>query len=109
MQFPDIDECEENPRICLFGRCENLDGSYRCVCNDGYTHVKDGSFCTDVDECGETGMCDHGSCVNMDGSFKCVCHAGYTLSPNGKTCIGKFLRDILRFHDIELSSSKHFI
>ena len=84
----DIDECAENVRICLAGRCENLDGSYRCICDNGYTHIADGSFCTDKDECAETGMCDNGQCVNMDGSFKCVCQPGYTLSPSGKTCIG---------------------
>ena len=86
--FSDVDECRENARICLSGRCENLDGSYRCICDNGYTHATDGSFCTDQDECSETGMCDHGQCINMDGSFKCVCQPGYQLSPNGKTCIG---------------------
>lgn len=65
------------------------------MCDDGYTHVTDGSFCTDVDECSETGMCDHGSCVNIDGSFKCICEPGYTLSPSGKTCIGKYRKSDL--------------
>ena len=43
--FSDIDECTENGRVCLNGRCENLDGSFRCVCNPGYRLSSDGAFC----------------------------------------------------------------
>ena len=48
------------------GRCENIPGSYRCVCQDGYTPSLDGTFCVDLDECAETGMCGNGKCVNID-------------------------------------------
>lgn len=36
--FLDKDECMTDNNICGFGRCENLPGSYRCVCNRGYTY-----------------------------------------------------------------------
>ena len=42
---PDIDECNENGRICLNGQCINKPGSYRCVCNRGYQLSPDGAFC----------------------------------------------------------------
>ena len=84
----DLDECAENPRICLNGRCENIPGSFECVCEEGFSSSAVGPFCVDMDECGQTGMCDNGKCINMDGSFKCVCDSGYKLSSDGKTCIG---------------------
>ena len=84
----DLDECAENPRICLNGRCENVAGSFECVCEEGFSSSAVGPFCVDMDECGQNGMCDNGKCINMDGSFKCVCDSGYKLSSDGKTCIG---------------------
>lgn len=87
--YLDLDECAENPRICLNGRCENIPGSFECVCEEGFSSSAVGPFCVDMDECGQTGMCDNGKCINMDGSFKCVCDSGYKLSSDGKTCIGK--------------------
>jgi len=110
----DQDECYENPRICLSGRCENTPGSYKCTCLNGFTPSVDQTFCVDVwvhmimicsffslqlkwqllvslwqkDECADTGMCENGRCLNMDGSFKCVCNPGYKLGPTGKHCIG---------------------
>ena len=83
-----LDECAENPRICLNGRCENVPGSFECVCEEGFSSSAVGPFCVDMDECGQNGMCDNGKCINMDGSFKCVCDSGYKLSSDGKTCIG---------------------
>lgn len=91
-----MDECSENPRICLNGRCENTPGSFECVCANGFTGSAVGPFCVDMDECAETGMCSNGKCINMDGSFKCVCDSGYKLSPDGKNCIG-ILNILIRF------------
>lgn len=36
--FLDKDECMTDNNICGFGTCENLAGSYRCVCNRGYKY-----------------------------------------------------------------------
>lgn len=85
----DVDECFENPRICLNGACENTPGSYECVCLPGFTTSADGTFCIDTDECADTGMCSNGKCINVDGSFTCVCDSGFRLSPDRKRCIGK--------------------
>ena len=41
----DIDECTENGRVCLNGRCVNTDGGFRCICNPGYRLSPDGAFC----------------------------------------------------------------
>ena len=82
----DVDECLENPLICLRGQCQNTLGSYVCVCEAGYVHSADGGFCRDLNECSQRGMCDNGKCVNIEGSFKCICDPGYQLAPNGKTC-----------------------
>lgn len=106
MFLPDIDECYENPRICLNGRCENTPGSYTCACLPGFVESSDRTFCSDMDECSTTGsvcifvfhkqvlllkyllgMCDHGKCINMEGSFRCVCDSGYRLGSDGRHCI----------------------
>lgn len=84
----DINECVENPRICLNGRCENTPGSYHCVCQSGFTPSRDDTFCVDMDECSTSGMCENGKCVNMEGSFKCVCDSGFRIGPDLSHCIG---------------------
>jgi len=89
--LPDVDECYENPKICLNGKCRNTPGSYLCECQSGYTVSPDGTFCTDVNECEQKpGLCRNGKCANTDGSFKCLCDSGYRLSPDRQNCIGIF-------------------
>lgn len=76
----DVNECEfanssdslHRNDPCLH-RCDNLPGSYRCYCKDGY-HLK-GDRCADIDECG-TRLCDHG-CENTEGGYRCFCFQGY--------------------------------
>lgn len=42
----DVDECA-NGTICgSHGFCENMDGSYRCLCYQGYQDAQDGQGCT---------------------------------------------------------------
>lgn len=87
--LPDIDECYENPKICLNGKCRNTPGSYICECQPGYTVSPDGTFCTDINECEKKpGLCRNGKCANTDGSYKCFCDSGYRLSPDRQNCIG---------------------
>lgn len=33
---PDVNECIILPGICAPGTCQNLDGSFRCICPPGY-------------------------------------------------------------------------
>lgn len=41
----DVNECEENPRICNGGQCNNTIGSFLCTCSDGLLKGDDGSSC----------------------------------------------------------------
>lgn len=43
--FLDINECALDPDICQNGICENLLGSYRCICNIGYESDTSGKNC----------------------------------------------------------------
>ncbi|KAM9367978.1 sushi domain-containing protein 1 [Phaethornis superciliosus] len=90
----DKDECQIGAsKICgNFTLCHNTHGSFYCVCLDGYrasnnnkTFIpNDGTNCTDIDECEESGLCGHNArCVNTEGSYKCYCNDGYKLE-NGE-------------------------
>ncbi|XP_070560161.1 semaphorin-5A-like [Ptychodera flava] len=83
----DMNECENGQAQCLpEAVCENTEGSYECICPDGYQG--DGEKeCTDMDEC-ELNIhnCDtYASCMNTEGSYKCDCQEGYF--GNGFDCI----------------------
>lgn len=41
----DIDECQMFP-LCKHGRCENMPGMFRCICDDGFQLDKQGTNCT---------------------------------------------------------------
>ncbi|XP_042643915.1 sushi domain-containing protein 1 isoform X5 [Tyto alba] len=90
----DKDECQIGAsKICgNHTLCHNTHGSFYCVCLDGYrasnnnkTFIpNDGTNCTDIDECQESGLCGHNArCVNTEGSYKCYCNDGYKLE-NGE-------------------------
>ncbi|KAM4753447.1 sushi domain-containing protein 1 isoform 3-T5 [Cyanocitta cristata] len=90
----DKDECQIGAsKICgNHTLCHNTHGSFYCVCLDGYrasnnnkTFIpNDGTNCTDIDECEESGLCGHNArCVNTEGSYTCYCNDGYKLE-NGE-------------------------
>ena len=84
--------------------CANIDGSYTCSCQPGYTgdglncrgtyvlccHTQQAKVvnCFFVDECTDsTSVCNGADgCENMGGSYVCLCGAG--LSWNGTFCEG---------------------
>ncbi|XP_042587887.1 fibrillin-2-like [Cyprinus carpio] len=83
----DINECALDPDICSNGVCENLRGSFRCVCNSGYESDQTGRKCLDVDECVVNRLlCDNGLCRNVPGSYSCTCPAGFTFRHHTETC-----------------------
>lgn len=41
----DIDECAINSGLCQPGICINLQGSYKCICRDGFEQSLDGKLC----------------------------------------------------------------
>ncbi|KAI6647607.1 hypothetical protein LOD99_8681 [Oopsacas minuta] len=72
----DVDECVE--AICVY-TCENTEGSYRCMCEEGYKLATNGYDCDDVNECQIwNGGCQFG-CRNTIGSFECYCEYGHKL------------------------------
>ncbi|XP_023800088.1 sushi domain-containing protein 1-like [Cyanistes caeruleus] len=86
----DKDECQIGAsKICgNHTLCHNTHGSFYCVCLDGYrasnnnkTFIpNDGTNCTDIDECEESGLCGQNArCVNTEGSYMCYCNDGYKL------------------------------
>ncbi|NXL64443.1 SUSD1 protein, partial [Chordeiles acutipennis] len=90
----DKDECQIGAsKICgNHTLCHNTHGSFYCVCLEGYrasnnnkTFIpNDGTNCTDIDECEESGLCGRNArCVNTEGSYKCYCNDGYKLE-NGE-------------------------
>ncbi|XP_062816685.1 fibrillin-2 isoform X2 [Anolis carolinensis] len=83
----DINECALNPDICPNGVCENLRGSYRCICNLGYESDPSGKDCVDVDECAVNRLlCDNGLCRNTPGSYSCSCPKGFVFRTETDTC-----------------------
>ncbi|XP_071501953.1 fibrillin-1-like [Diadema antillarum] len=83
----DINECRDNT-ICNYGTCENLDGTFRCICPNGYQISANQRYCEDVDECRTNpNVCQHGTCMNLIGSHTCECYTGYKLSIDGRYCI----------------------
>lgn len=72
--------------MCDHGKCINMEGSFRCVCDSGYRLGPDGRHCIDIDEC-VNNPCQYGTCFNTPGSFRCECHAGFSLGPEGRSCL----------------------
>ena len=62
LSFLDIDECVSNPALCLNGECQNLLGSYRCICPEGFDLDQRSSvvICSGKYRCEE----------NMDGRYR---------------------------------------
>ncbi|XP_029108624.1 fibrillin-2 isoform X1 [Scleropages formosus] len=83
----DINECALDPDICSNGACENLRGTYMCICNTGYEADPTGKNCVDIDECVVNRLlCDNGLCRNIPGSYICTCPKGYTFRHDSETC-----------------------
>lgn len=75
--------------LCVFGKCENIFGMFRCHCDDGYKQDGTGGNCTDIDECESPQSCLYGKCFNVEGAFKCLCPKNFELVQDGNACIGK--------------------
>lgn len=74
-------------------QCFNLDGSYRCECQNGYEKIdpqSPQSKCRDVDECSlQQQVCGQNSkCFNTEGSFKCNCNDGFILIDQEQPSLG---------------------
>lgn len=47
--FLDIDECTEDPRLCLGGSCQNLAGTFSCDCPKGFSLNTQSRICEGKD------------------------------------------------------------
>uniref|UniRef100_A0A4W6C030 Fibrillin-1 n=1 Tax=Lates calcarifer TaxID=8187 RepID=A0A4W6C030_LATCA len=43
----DIDECSQSPELCTFGTCSNTEGSFTCLCPEGFQVSASGLRCLD--------------------------------------------------------------
>lgn len=82
----DINECLwRNP--CTYGACQDTEGSFICVCSNGYRLGSTGTTCDDINECDDsTSGCDQ-ICDNHAGSYTCDCYAGHQWDNLRKRCI----------------------
>ncbi|XP_053387245.1 fibrillin-1-like [Mercenaria mercenaria] len=81
----DINECETETVCPDNSICKNSNGSFECICKDGF-NVTDLGECKDIDECIEnTDACSQ-NCTNTIGSFECSCEVGYFLEDDNVTC-----------------------
>ncbi|XP_076791003.1 sushi domain-containing protein 1 isoform X2 [Arvicanthis niloticus] len=89
----DKDECQFGATVICGDHtsCHNTPGGFYCICHAGYRATNnnrtfipnDGTFCADIDECEDFGLCRHGGrCINTPGSFECYCMEGY-VAKNG--------------------------
>ncbi|KAH9487811.1 hypothetical protein Btru_068323 [Bulinus truncatus] len=79
----DVNECIENPTICRKDQiCVNSEGSYSCICVNGYEEAN--GTCTNINECENATLnsCEQ-KCGDTNGSYVCSCEDGYT--KNGST------------------------
>ncbi|XP_067637731.1 protein crumbs isoform X2 [Eurosta solidaginis] len=80
----DIDECTLGIEYCGgLGRCINLPGSFKCICQDAFCGV----YCNFTDPCksGQSPCMNSGICVESCGDeadYTCNCTLGY----EGKNC-----------------------
>ncbi|XP_008331518.1 latent-transforming growth factor beta-binding protein 3 isoform X3 [Cynoglossus semilaevis] len=86
----DDNECVSEPCGHGKGQCINNEGSYKCLCSQGYKHmVQHGRLkCVDVNECSKQDICGvGGKCINLSGSHTCECHPGFrSKSPRNPVC-----------------------
>lgn len=84
------DDCQNSCRtdenqVCSPSKVTN--GTFACLCEPGFSQIREGSRCNDDDECSagthdcadKTGLCD-----NIPGSFRCECLPGFL--GGGRSC-----------------------
>lgn len=75
--------------MCGNGKCDNTNGDFRCICDEGYEESKMMKVCVDINECARNGYCTGGTCLNTEGSYECVCPQGRSLNEEKTACVGE--------------------
>ncbi|XP_049327868.1 low-density lipoprotein receptor-related protein 1 isoform X3 [Astyanax mexicanus] len=73
-----LNECNQDRSVCGDGdeaHCVVNGTDSFCSCKPGFYRTTQ-QICTDVNECGEFGICSH-ICNNTKGSYKCSCHRNF--------------------------------
>ncbi|KAM7358330.1 uncharacterized protein ACRADG_003345 isoform 2-T3 [Cochliomyia hominivorax] len=82
----DIDECVEQEGVCGSLTCNNLAGSFNCLCYDGSEPNAEG-LCSDmITEACNNHPCSH-ECLPEGESFRCACPGNMTLDHTGINCV----------------------
>ena len=73
----DVDECSvgDVPPCKNGATCNNLYGSYLCLCVNGFTDVDCG---TNIDDCADHSCYNGGTCRDQVGYYTCDCPPGKT-------------------------------
>ncbi|XP_072453332.1 fibrillin-2-like isoform X3 [Notamacropus eugenii] len=77
----DVNECLENPGICLNGQCINTHGLFGCECPVDYNLDYSPIHCVDTHECSVESPCGNGTYINVMESFECNCSDGFEPGP----------------------------
>ena len=100
----DEDECDQEMK-CEHS-CMNTQGSFHCMCNEGYQLASNQVNCSDVNECQKwNGGCEYG-CGNTIGSYRCYCDSGHILK-NETHCDGKIECDLIEINHIDKQESSY--
>lgn len=74
--------------------CQNLIGSFECLCQAGYVLTDDNINCIDIDECSapilnhcNVDFIQGMTCLNQPGSYTCTCISGYIHDPVENSCL----------------------
>ena len=93
----DINECLIGNNTCDPNQnCQNLIGSYSCVCKTGFQLDPFNNKCVDINECLANPCGQNQNCINTDGSFTCVCRIYYVLS-NGNCVFQERTTRLIQF------------
>lgn len=82
-----VDECANPEMNQCEHKCVNTLIGFHCECNPGYSLMKDGKACEDIDECkSQNGNCSQ-HCINAPGRHFCKCDERYyEREPDERSC-----------------------
>ncbi|XP_062578222.1 mucin-like protein [Saccostrea cucullata] len=94
--------CQDSVNPCLADGVDHTclvksDGSFRCLCQEGYINDNNNVYCTNENECTRTNNdCKDvntnsfkvgvSGCKDTIGNYSCTCHSGFTYSTDTRTC-----------------------